>query len=64
MLRGRAIFENSSAEYTRKFAVLTAEISRSVFRQPSAPRRYLTDMRDLDQLECHERWPETHSFSG
>ena len=61
---GRAISENSSAEYTRKLAALLAELNRSAFRAPSAPRKYLINMRDLDALESHERWPETHSFRG
>jgi hypothetical protein len=61
---GRAISENNAAEYTRKLAALMTELNRSAFCTPSVPRKYLTDMRDLDALECHDRWPEPHSVSG
>ena len=55
-----AVSENSASDYARKLAALKAELN-SAFFAPSAPRTYHIDMKDLDALECHERWPETSS---
>ena len=56
---GRAGIENHSAEYTRKLAALMAELNRSAFRASSA--NYVVNMKDINALECHARWPDTRS---
>ena len=61
---GRAVFEKHCAEYALKLATLTAELNRSAFRASSKPVGYLIDIRDLDALECRERWPAGRGFSG
>ena len=59
-----AACENSASHYARKLAALKAELNSAFFCAGSAPRTYFIDMKELDALECHERWPETPIFSG